>query len=145
MSETSLRIEIEDFRKNLKKDLIFKLLCENCSLSKAQMESLLIEYITSNLDEKLKLEEKARLRKKKVTKGAYLRTLKQAYKNIKESFYTILLLSYLGILSTPKFSYFIDLGEKLREYMEIYKDNRNEEYLKEIRNEIIDFLNKLKY
>lgn len=145
MNEVSLYLEIEKFRKNLRKDLIFKFLCENCSLSKAQMESLLIEHITSNLGEKLKLEEKAKLRRKKVTKGAYLRTLTQAYKNIKESFYTILLLGYLGMLPTSKLSYFIDLGEKLREYVETYQNNSDEVRLKEIRKEILEFLNELKY
>ena len=48
-----------------------------------------------------------------VSKGSYLRTLKQAKNNFRRSLYTLLLAVYLGILDTNTVEDFIELSNKL--------------------------------
>jgi len=70
-------------------------LLKESHLTRAQIETLLIELGAMNLGLKLSVEEKARLRG--VSKGAYARTKRQAIDNIRKSIYTIMLLRLLGI------------------------------------------------
>ncbi|MEM3066151.1 MAG: hypothetical protein QXI81_02315 [Nitrososphaerota archaeon] len=97
--------------KQWENDIIFKLLSERCSLTKKQLETLLIDLVLESRGIKLVVEEKAKLRG--VSKGSFLRTKKQAMDNVVKALYTVLLLGYLGLLELPTYSWFLQVSETL--------------------------------
>lgn len=100
--------EIKQYWEN---DVIFRLISERCSLTKKQIETLLIDVLPESRGMRLTVEEKAKLRG--VSKGSFLRTKKQAMDNITKSLYTILLLGYLGLFELPTYSWFLQASETL--------------------------------
>lgn len=112
-------------------DPIVKILAKNSHLTKTQLETLLIDVLSENATGKpLKYEEKARLRltKAKLSRGAFNRTLKQAKENVVKSIYTIMLLGYLGVFESTTLDPYLEIANRLKEYLEAYKDmpNRSE-------------------
>jgi hypothetical protein len=113
-------------------DPIVKILANNSHLTKTQLETLLIDVLAENISGKpLKYDEKAKLRltKAKISRGAFNRTLKQAKENVTKSIYTVLLLGYLGIFESTTLDPYLEVANKLQEYMEAYKNipDRSEE------------------
>jgi hypothetical protein len=109
-------------------DPIAKILAKNSHLTKTQLETLLIDVLSENIAGKpLKYDEKARLRltKAKISRGSFNRTLKQAKENIIKSIYTVLLLGYLGIFETTTLDPYLEIANKLQEYIEAYKNIPN--------------------
>jgi len=106
-------------------DPIIKILSKNSSLTKTQLETLLIDFLAPNVSGKsLTNQEKALLRLKKagISRGAFNHTLKQARRNIIQSMYTIILLGYLGIFEDTRLDPYLEVANKLREYVGAYKD-----------------------
>jgi hypothetical protein len=135
-------------------DPIAKMLAKNSHLTKTQLETLLIDILAENIAGKpLKYDEKARLRlsKAKISRGAFNRTLKQAKENVIKSIYTILLLGYLGVFEDTTLDPYLEIANKLHDFMEAYKEmpNRNSELdehlklIKMIREELESSLKKL--
>jgi hypothetical protein len=105
-------------------DPIVKILAGNSHLTKTQLETLLIDILAENIAGKhLKYDEKARLRlmKAKISRGAFNRTLEQAKGNVIKAIYTLLLLGYLGVLENTALNPYLEIANKLQEYMEAYK------------------------
>lgn len=135
-------------------DPIVKILAKNSHLTKTQLETLLIDVLSENISRKpLKYEEKARLRltKAKISRGSFNRTLKQAKENIVKSVYTILLLGYLGVFESTSLDPYLEIANKLQEYLDAYKtiaDNKinvNEQikFIEILREELKTGLKKL--
>lgn len=106
-------------------DPVVKILSKNSQLTKTQLETLLIEVLAENLSGKsLNYDEKARLRltKAKLSRGAFNRTLKQSKENVIKSIYTVLLLGYLGVFETTTLDPYLEMANKLKEYMEAHQD-----------------------
>lgn len=78
---------------SFRKDTIVSFLSERCSLTDAQLDTILLSQTEGNLKDRGKLRDK-----KKVSPGAFLRTLKQGQGNVEACIYTMLLLSYLGLV-----------------------------------------------
>ena len=113
-------------------DPIVKILAKNSQLTKTQLETLLIDVLAENMSGKqLKYDEKANLRltKAKISRGAFNRTLKQSKENVIKSVYTVLLLGYLGVFESSTLDPYLEIANKLHEYLEAYKDipNKGEE------------------
>lgn len=107
------------------KDPIVEILAKNSQLTKTQLETLLIDVLAENMSGKqLKYDEKARLRltKAKISRGAFNRTLKQSKENVIKSIYTVLLLGYLGIFESTTLDPYLEIANKLHEYIEAHKD-----------------------
>ncbi|MGQ9624713.1 MAG: hypothetical protein ACUVUF_01815 [Candidatus Bathycorpusculaceae bacterium] len=124
-------------------DPVAKILAKNSQLTKTQLETLLIDVLSENAAGKpLKYEEKARLRltKAKISRGAFNRTLKQAKQNVTRAIYTVLLLGYLGVFETTTLDPYLEIGNKLHEYIEAYKNmtNKTEEQVEHLK--IIEML-----
>jgi hypothetical protein len=105
-------------------DPIVKIVAQNSHLTKTQLETLLIDILSENLSGKsLKYDEKASLRltKAKISRGSFNRTLRQAKENVIKSIYTVLLLGYLGIFETTTLDPYLEIANKLHEYIEAYK------------------------
>jgi hypothetical protein len=135
-------------------DPIVRILSKNSQLTKTQLETLLIDVLAENLSGKqLNYDEKARLRltKAKLSRGSFNRTLKQSKENVIKSVYTVLLLGYLGVFETTTLDPYLEIANKLKEYMEAHaglSDNPEglEEHLKVIkliREELETSLNRL--
>jgi len=113
-------------------DPIVNILAKNSHLTKTQLETLLIDVLSENLAGKqLKYDEKARLRltKAQISRGAFNRTLKQSKENVIKSIYTVLLLGYLGIFESTVLDPYLEIANKLHEYVEACKNmpNKSEE------------------
>jgi len=118
-------------------DPIVKILAKNSQLTRIQLETLLIELLAENMAGKqLNYDEKARLRltKAKLSRGAFNRTLKQSKENVIKSIYTVLLLGYLGVFETTTLDPYLEMANKLKEYMEAHQDMPEQE------NELKDHL-----
>ena len=109
-------------------DPIVKIIAQNSNLTKTQLETLLIDILSESISGKsLKYDEKASLRltKAKISRGAFNRTLKQAKENVVKSIYTVLLLGYLGIFESTTLDPYLEIANKLHQYLEAYKDIPN--------------------
>jgi len=111
-------------------DPIVKILATNSQLTKTQLETLLIDILSENISGKqLKYDEKASLRliKAKISRGAFNRTLKQAKENVIRSIYTVLLLGYLGIFDSTTLDPYLEISNKLHEYVEALRTMPNQD------------------
>jgi len=105
-------------------DPVTKVLSKNSQLTRTQLETLLIDILAENIAGKqLKYDEKARLRltKAKLSRGSFNRTLKQAKENVIKSIYTVLLLGYLGVFESTTLDPYLEIANKLNEYVEAHK------------------------
>ena len=105
-------------------DPMIKILVSNSHLTRIQLETLLIDFLAPNLAGKsLTNEEKAlfRLTKAGISRGAFNHTLRQARRNIIQSIYTILLLGYLGVFEDTRLDPYVEMANKLKEYINAYK------------------------
>jgi hypothetical protein len=124
-------------------DPIVKILSKNSNLTKIQLESLLIDFLATNIAGKtLNNEEKARLRvsKAEISRGAFNRTLRQARKNVIQSMYTIFLLGYLGIFNNIRLDPYLEAASKLQDYVSAYKDVLSNTKLAEEQLRIVNML-----
>ncbi|MGA3288738.1 MAG: hypothetical protein ABSD42_00665 [Candidatus Bathyarchaeia archaeon] len=106
-------------------DPIVKILAKNSQLTKTQLETLLIDILAENISGKqLKYDEKANLRltKAKISRGSFNRTLKQSKENVIKSIYTILLLGYLGVFDSTTLDPYLEIANKLHEYVEAHQE-----------------------
>ena len=106
-------------------DPIVKILAKNSQLTKTQLETLLIDILAENISGKqLKYDEKAKLRltKAKISRGSFNRTLKQSKENVVKSVYTVLLLGYLGVFESTTLDPYLEIANKLKEYVEAHND-----------------------
>ena len=104
-------------------DPIVKILAKNSQLTKTQLETLLIDILAENISGKqLKYDEKAKLRltKAKISRGSFNRTLKQSNENVIKSVYTVLLLGYLGIFESTTLDPYLEIANKLHQYVEAH-------------------------
>lgn len=135
-------------------DPIVKILQKNSQLTKIQLETLLINVLSENISGKqLKYDDKAALRltKAKISRGSFNRTLKQSNENVIKSIYTVLLLGYLGVFESSTLDPYLEIANKLHDYVEAHQDiPRKEEELKDhmkvieiIRIELETSLNRL--
>ena len=116
-------------------DPVVQILAKNSQLTKTQLETLLIDVLSENLSDKhLKYDEKANLRltKAKISRGSFNRTLRQSKENVIKSVYTVLLLGYLGVFESTKLDPYIEIANKLHEYVEAHSETpESQEELKD--------------
>ncbi|MCL2475524.1 hypothetical protein [Candidatus Bathycorpusculum sp.] len=106
-------------------DPIVKILAKNSQLTKVQLETLLIDVLSENMsDKQLKYDDKAALRltKAKISRGSFNRTLKQSRENVIKSIYTVLLLGYLGVFESTTLDPYLEIANKLHEYVEAHQN-----------------------
>jgi hypothetical protein len=124
-----LKESVQSFIITSLNDPITKILAKDSHLTKTQLETLLIDALAENITGKsIIYEEKARLRltKAKISRGSFNRTLKQAKDNVIKSIYTLLLLGYLGMFENTTLEPYIEIANKLHEYIETCKSVPNE-------------------
>ncbi len=120
-----LKEGVQAFLRGALNDPIVQILAKNSQLTKTQLETLLIDVLAENMmGKQLKYDEKARLRltKAKISRGAFNRTLKQSKENVIKSIYTVLLLGYLGVFESTTLDPYLEIANKLHEYIEAHND-----------------------
>ena len=125
ITELSAKENVQKWLMRSSNDPIIKILAKNSNLTKTQLETVLIDFLATNVSEKtLTNEEKASLRlsKAEISRGAFNHTLKQARKNIIHSIYTILLLGYLGVFDDPRLDQYLEAANKLKDYVNAYQN-----------------------
>ncbi len=123
-----LKDSVQAWLTSSKNDPIVTIISKNSHLTTTQLETLLIDILSENIAGKpLKYDEKAsfRLTKAKISRGAFNRTLRQAKENVIKSIYTVLLLGYLGVFESTTLDPYLEIANKLHEYLEAYKDIPN--------------------
>ncbi|MBS7632372.1 hypothetical protein KEJ15_01950 [Candidatus Bathyarchaeota archaeon] len=106
-------------------DPVSKILAKNSHLTTTQLETFLIDILSDSLSGKsLTYDEKASLRliKAKISRGAFNRTLKQAKDNVIKSIYTVLLLGYLGVFESIALDPYLEIANKLQDYVAAHKN-----------------------
>ncbi len=124
-------------------DPIVKILAQNSQLSKTQLETLLIDILAENIAGKqLKYDEKAALRltRSKITRGSFNRTLKQSRENVIKSIYTVLLLGYLGVFESTTLDPYLEIANKLHEYVDAHQDIPSKEEEVKDRLKVIEII-----
>ena len=120
-----LKDTVQTLLKGALNDPIVKILSKNSQLTITQLETLLIDVLAENIaDKQLNYDEKASLRltKAKLSRGSFNRTLSQSKENVIKSIYTVLLLGYLGVFETTTLDPYLEIANKLKEYMEAHQD-----------------------
>ncbi len=97
----------------IRKDIIATFLLRKSSITEVQLDTLLASKEDGNLEYKRTLREK-----RKVSKGAFARTLKQARHNAEAAVYSIFLLSYLNLISQTDVNHLIRNTRMLAELKE---------------------------
>jgi len=124
-------------------DPIVKTLAKNSQLTKTQLETLLIDILAESISGKqLKYDEKANLRltKAKISRGAFNRTLKQSKENVIKSIYTVLLLGYLGVFESTTLDPYLEIANKLHEYVEAHQGTPDKEEELKDRLKVIEII-----
>ena len=123
------------------------MLLKNSNLTHLQFETFVIDVLTEFLiEEKISYKEKSFLRKRKVSRGSFSRTLAQSRNNIISSIFTILLIYYTGIFDTLPFEEYEMLADQLREYSKLVEetfDNESKAILETIENELVQGISEL--
>ena len=137
-SNLNLKEKAQNWIKYSLNDPLVKILAKNSTLTKTQLETLLIDVLAENITDKdLKYDEKARLRILAVSRGAFNRSLRQARHNVTQAIYTILLLGYLGVLEEISLEPYLEAANKLRSYIdtqrELIKKRPEEEQIKTLK------------
>jgi len=99
-------------------DPVTKLLLRSSLLTLPQLETILADSLSS---EKGALKAHRRLFRpsgRRVSRGAYNRTLIQAQNNVIRSIYTVLLLGYVGLFDTPSLQPFTELSDTIQGYIQ---------------------------
>ena len=81
------------------RDSIASYLMSKSSLTEVQLDTLLASHIDGKLDDKVILRNK-----RKVSKGSFVRSLRQGQQNIEASLHTLILVQYLGLVDPAIFS-----------------------------------------
>ena len=100
---------------DLRNDAVVNFLLSKSNLTEVQLDTILASAREGNLNIKRTLREKG-----PVSKGAFARTLKQAYVNIESSVYTLFLLVYLEQISSEKMA---QLGRTARMLSQLKEAN----------------------
>jgi len=108
----------------LKEDRLVGFLLKNSSFTEAQLDTYIINK--TKKAEKKSLNSKIKLRDRKVSKGAFIRTLKQAQRNLKRSIYTVILAEYLEITKEESTAKITQIGSMLRQIKG--KELKDEDY-----------------
>ncbi len=93
-------------------DEVAEILIKRTVFTNSQLDTLLIDKINSELS----LEQKTSLRDtRKVSKGSFARTLKQAQNNLEKALYTIIILEYFSMLNDNDITNLLRIGALLNQ------------------------------
>ncbi len=99
------------------RDRILSALLKRSNLTKIQFETLLVDQLGHDMaNKRLTRSDMAQLRQdqKRISRGSFNRTLRQARENVVEAIHTVLLLGYSGLTESPSIAPFLEASERLK-------------------------------
>ena len=117
MTAEQAQLPIDWSLATLKDDRLAKILLRNSHLTQVQFATLIIDALwppTQSSHEN----ERSRSSRRKVSKGAFNRSLAQARRNVIKSIYTVFLLAYFGLFDSPKLEPFLRLGDEMKTFLD---------------------------
>ena len=99
------------------RDRILSALLQRSNLTKVQFETLLVDQLGHDMaNKRLTRSDMAQLRQdqKRISRGSFNRTLRQARENVVEAIHTVLLLGYSGLTESPSIAPFLEASERLK-------------------------------
>jgi hypothetical protein len=99
------------------RDRILSALLQRSNLTKIQFETLLVDQLGHDMaNKRLTRSDMAQLRQdqKRISRGSFNRTLRQARENVVEAIHTVLLLGYSGLTESPSIAPFLEASERLK-------------------------------
>lgn len=126
-------------------DPVTQLLLRSSQLTFPQLETLLADSLSN---EKGGLKAQRRLFRpsgKRVSRGAYNRTLIQGQNNVIRSIYTILLLGYIGLFDAPSLQPFVELSDTIQGYVQEAKrsSQTDREAIEQLNQKLLDGISAL--
>jgi len=107
--------------KTILTDPVARLLLVNSNLTRPQFETLLIDHLWRQLSDRiddLPCKQALRSGKRRISRGAFNRTLIQGRNNVVRSIYTLFLLGYVGLFDSPKLEPFIEVADQIRTFID---------------------------
>jgi len=129
-ASNDLRNVVQRWLRSILRDPVVGILLKTSHLTPVQLETLLIDLLAESVAGKpIRFEDKALLRVSRgpVSRGAFNRTLRQARRNVVRSLYTVMLLGYLGVLESPRLEPYLEVGGRLKTYVDAYRGAESDE------------------
>ena len=101
----------------LKDDRLARTLLQNSHLSEVQFATLVIDVLWP-ASEPWPGSEGPKPSRRRVSKGAFNRSLAQARRNVIKSIYTVFLLAYFGLFDSPKLEPFLRVGDEMKTFLD---------------------------
>jgi len=101
----------------LKADRLARTILQNSHLTEVQFSTLVIDVLWP-ASQPLHGNEGPRFGRRRVSKGAFNRSLAQARRNVIKSIYTVFLLAYFGLFDSPKLEPFLRLGDEMKSFLD---------------------------
>jgi hypothetical protein len=125
MTEEQAQSPIDWSFSTLKDDRLARSLLSNSHLTEVQFATLIIDALWSTA-QPLNEKREPRSSRRRVSKGAFNRSLAQARRNVIKSIYTVFLLAYFGLFDSPKLEPFLRLGDEMRTFLESKQETRTQ-------------------
>ena len=117
MSDNEVESSIDLSLSRLASDPLARILLENSHLSKVQFQTFIIDLLWSTGQSPSPgLRSRPKSQRRRVSKGAFNRSLSQARRNVVKSIYTVFLLAYFGLFDSPKLEPFVRLGNEMQTF-----------------------------
>ena len=101
----------------VKSDRLAKMLLRNSHLTEVQFTSLVIDALWPTSPSPNE-NGGSRSSRRRVSKGAFNRSLAQARGNVIKAIYTVFLLAYFGLFDSPKLEPFLRLGDEMKTFLD---------------------------
>jgi len=119
MSDNDTQSPVDFSINRLRHDPLARILLENSHLSRIQFDTFLIDVLwLGREDASSDGGFRGKSQRRRVSKGSFNRSLRQARRNVVKSVYTIFLLSYFGLFDSPKLEPFIRLGNEMQTFLD---------------------------
>ena len=109
----------------LKDDRLARTILQNSHLTEVQFATLLIDVLRP-ASQASHGSEAPRPGRRRVSKGAFNRSLAQARRNVIKSIYTVFLLAYFGLFDSPKLEPFLRLGDEMKTVLDAKHETSHE-------------------
>jgi hypothetical protein len=110
----------------LKSDRLARTILQNSHLTEVQFATLVIDVLWPASQPPL-VNEGPRFGRRRVSKGAFNRSLAQARRNVIKSIYTVFLLAYFGLFDSPKLEPFLRLGDEMKSFLDAKHETGHED------------------
>ena len=123
MSIEHIQSPMDSSLTRLRDDPLAKTMLANSHLTEVQFATLVIDVLwpASNIAPRRGAFQ-PRSGRRRVSKGAFNRSLSQARRNVIRSIYTVFLLAYFGLFDSPKLEPFLRLGDEMKTFLDARHD-----------------------